>query len=165
MHSGDRLLGTLLGEPFDRPPYHCLFGPGATTRQRWHEEGLPEGQPWAAEFGFDAGWAVAPVNLGWSPQWEEEIIEVQDDFVIKRDQRRGIIIRDRKDAGPMPEWLDYPVQPRHNLEPVQPQRFNAHAPPPISACDPPARPTPRIGGPRSRRCRPRSPTPWTSFRS
>ena len=128
MNSRDRLLGTLLGEPVDRPPYHCLFGPWQATLERWHREGLTEGQPWGAEFGFDPGWVAAPVNLGWCPQWQAELIEDQGDFLIKRDPTRGIILRDRRDSGSMPEWLEHPVKTRDNWERVKAERFNADDP-------------------------------------
>jgi len=124
MTSRERILGTLLGQPVDRPPYFCLFGPWATTLERWHEEGLPEGQNWGAEFGFDPGWVAAPVNLGWCPEWTDEVIRDDDEYVIHRDQRRGIIVRDRRDRGSMPEWLEYPVKTREDWERFKHERFD-----------------------------------------
>ena len=128
MTSRERTIRMLLGEPVDRVPYFCLFGPWGTTLERWHQEGLPAGQNWAAEFGFDPGWATVPVNLGWCPEWEEEVIEDRGDSVIKRDQRRGIIVRDRKDHASMPEWLEYPVKTRDDWERFKAERFNPDDP-------------------------------------
>ncbi len=128
MTSRDRILNTLLGEPTDRPPYVSVFGPWASTLERWHAEGLPKNQPWAAEFGFDAGWLTAPVNLGWSPEWEDEILRDEGDYVVHRDPRRGIIVRDRKDRGSMPEWLEYPIQTRDDWERFKHERFNPDDP-------------------------------------
>jgi len=121
-------MATLMGEPTDRVPFVCHFGPWQTTLQRWKEEGLEQPERWRAEFGFDPGWVAAPVNLGWSPPWTEEIIEDRGEYVIKRDQRRGIIIRDRKDRASMPEWIDYPVKTREDWERVKAERFNPDDP-------------------------------------
>lgn len=128
MTSRERILATLLGEPTDRAPYVSIFGPWATTLERWQEEGLENPSAWAAQFGFDPLWATAPVNLGWCPEWTEEVIEDHGDFVIKRDQRRGIILRDRKDRASMPEWLEYPVKTRDDWERVKAERFNPNDP-------------------------------------
>ena len=42
------------------------------------------------------------------PRFESNILSQDDEFVVKVDWR-GITLRDRRDAGSMPEWLAHPV--------------------------------------------------------
>ena len=124
MTSRERILATFLGEPADRVPFVTVFGPWGTTTERWRDEGLEADKGWAADFGFDPGWAGVPVNLGWCPEWTGEVIEDRGEFVIKRDQRRGIILRDRRDSASMPEWLEHPIKTRDDWEQAKAERFN-----------------------------------------
>ena len=74
MNARKRLLGALSGGEVDRVPFVMLFGPWATTIERWRNEGLENPERWAEEFCFDPLWVGVPVNLGWCPPWPQREI-------------------------------------------------------------------------------------------
>ena len=108
---GERVVRCLIGEDIDRVPYGIGLGwdTWAETLERWRAEtGNPTLIPREA-LGLDRSFLLPDVQWGIYPQFDTLIIEQNDEFVIHRDGR-GITMRDRRDSGSMPEWLDYPVK-------------------------------------------------------
>ena len=61
----------------------------------------------------------AGLNTGLYPGFEEETILENENKVIKR-ERFGRIIKDFKEKIPMPEWLEFPVKDKRDLEKIIP---------------------------------------------
>ena len=114
-------------QPVSRLPWKCS-GPWEQTLERWHGEGL-DGS-WEEALGVEPEFNTVPVNLGYSPWFEEEILEDRGDKVVRRNEW-GIVCEERKDGMSMPHWLDYPVKTRDDwrrirderLDPEDPERF------------------------------------------
>jgi hypothetical protein len=130
MTNRQRIVRTGLCDSTDRAPFFFYFGPWDETVKRWRTEGLSEDRKWDEEFGFDPGIAVVDVNLGYSPRFEERIVEDRGETVIKYDSK-GILIEDRKDGCSIPRFIEYPVKDktdwetlkRERLDPDDPSRF------------------------------------------
>ena len=108
---GERLVRCLTGAPVDRVPFGVNLGwaPWGETLARWRRE---SGQPAlnvGRHFGYDAGFVCPALECGAFPHFEEKVIEKTADYVVSRDWR-GITLRNRRDGGSMPEFLDYPVK-------------------------------------------------------
>ncbi len=85
--------------------------PWGTTVERWHREGLPEGQTpndyfdfEMREFGFDA-----------SLQLPEEKIEETDEYTLVRN-RDGALVKNWKHATSTPGWVDFLIKDRSSWE-------------------------------------------------
>ncbi len=125
MTDRQRFLRYMNYQPVDRPPLH-LTGPWSDTLERWYREGLPRG----VDPNEHLGLAVKPLALnnisGESALWpwfEEETLSEEGDFKIFRD-RSGRTVRDFKDHTSMPEWLDFPVKTRDDLQRILDERFD-----------------------------------------
>ena len=126
MTNRERVIQTLLCRATDRPPLvHWLgFCPWGETQARWvRESGLADldiGRYFELEpFGH-----VAPLEYGPYPGFEQRVIREDADFVYSLDWR-GIVRRDRRDGGSMPEWISHPVTTpaeweRYKAERLQP---------------------------------------------
>jgi uroporphyrinogen-III decarboxylase len=121
---GERAVRCLAGHPVDRIPYGVGLGwdPWGETLDLWRaQSGISDLNPreW---LGFDRSFALPDIRLGIFPEFETVIIEQSEEFVIHRDGR-GITMRDRRDGGSMPEWLDYPVKIDDDWERLKAERL------------------------------------------
>jgi len=113
MDSRTRFINIARGLPIDRKPYFNLWGPWGETLARWSDEGAPEN--WTAGFGFDPGFAHVPVNLGYLPAFEYEILKDEGRTVIARDYS-GATARMMKGASTIPEYLEFALKDRPSWE-------------------------------------------------
>lgn len=123
MNLRERDLCVKTCQPVDRVPWR-VASPWESTLQRWREEGFTG--DWREVLGVEPIENEVPVNLGFLPAFEEEIIEERGDAVIRRNDW-GIILKDLKD-GTMPHWLDYPIKTRADWEKIRDQRLNPDDP-------------------------------------
>ncbi len=126
---GERVVRCLLGEPFDRVPFGVGIGwyPWRSTLERWREEtGKADLAP-ARELGFDPSFAAPALECGFFPPFASEVLEETREYVISRDNR-GITMRNRRDGGSMPEFLDYPVQSPEDWERLKGERLRINEP-------------------------------------
>ena len=114
MDERQRFLRTMRYQEVDRPP----FGEGfwKETLERWRQEGLPEGMAVNEYLGvpFPKSEGVG-VECCLYPPFEEKILEENGDFIIRIDHQ-GCTRREFKHKTSMPEYLDYPVKSRRDLE-------------------------------------------------
>jgi len=108
---GERLVRCLCGEPVDRVPFGVNLGwyPWGETLARWRQE---SGQPdldVGRALGYDAGFACPSLECGPFPHFTEQVFSETAEHIVSRDWR-GITVRNRRDGGSMPEFLDYPVK-------------------------------------------------------
>jgi len=106
----DRIVGTLLGTPVDRPPlcWWLGFKPWDKTLERWRTEtGISDLDP-ATEIGLDPFFEPAPLEMGPFPRFDPVVVSEDDEFITSLDYR-GIKMRNRRDAASMPEWIGHPV--------------------------------------------------------
>ncbi|MFC1453264.1 uroporphyrinogen decarboxylase family protein, partial [Verrucomicrobiota bacterium] len=80
-----------------------------------------------AFFGYDDAFVLPKLNSGIFPAFKAETLEENDDFVVHRDER-GIVKRDRRDRGSMPEFLAYPVTNRDDWEELKARRLRIDRP-------------------------------------
>jgi uroporphyrinogen decarboxylase len=123
---GERVVRCLTGEPVDRVPFGIGIGwaPWETTLERWRREsGDPELDP-ARRFGYDDSFAMPDLRAGIHPPFEHTVVKETADFVVYRDGR-GITMRQRRDRGSIPEFLDYPVKSREDWERLKAERLRA----------------------------------------
>ena len=126
---GERLVRCFIGQDIDRIPFGIGLGWYAwgETKERWrHESGMPDLQP-EQRFGYDAGFASPELLYGPCPQFEQEVLEENDEFIIMREER-GIIMRQRRDHGSMPEFLEHPIKTPDDWEQMKAERLNPDAP-------------------------------------
>ncbi len=108
---GERLVRCLAGQDVDRIPFGVNLGwyPWGEAVANWrHESGQPELDP-GQFFGYEPGFAVPTFQSGVFPHFDPLVIEETAEHIVSRDWR-GITMRNRKDGGSMPEFLDYPVK-------------------------------------------------------
>jgi len=122
----ERLLATVRFEPLDRPFRMETIGFWTETLARWHGEGLPAEVN--AEInaiiysGFDL---QLPLDLGshlhpgFYPLFEEEIIEQDEHYTVKRDIAGSIVKVLSDGTSTLPAWLDSPVKDRRSWEEVK----------------------------------------------
>jgi uroporphyrinogen decarboxylase len=111
LSDGERLVRCLAGQPVDRMPFGVGIGwcPWGETMERWRKESGNEKLDLAAEFDFDAGFALPNVEYGFFPAFAHVTIKESAEYVTWRDAR-GITMRNRRDGGSMPEFLEHPVK-------------------------------------------------------
>ena len=100
----------LTGQTVDRIPFGVGLGwsPWGQTLDRWRQEaGIPDLVP-AKLLGFDPSFAVPPIESGLFPPFAPLVLEESAGFVVTRD-RRGIVMRNRRDGMSMPEFISHPV--------------------------------------------------------
>lgn len=129
MDNRTRIINTVLGKPVDRRPNFCMFGPWGGVEEQWQREGMVG--PWREALGFDAGFEMIDVNLGYSPEFEYKVIEDRGETRVVRD-KMGVTQLIRKDYGTLPHCIDFPVKDEKDwkalkarLDPDDPRRFPA----------------------------------------
>ena len=126
---GERVVRCLCGEPVDRVPFGVSLGwyPWGETLERWRKEsGNPELVP-EKILGYDPSFALPSVHGGIHPGFPAETVRDEGDLVVFRDWR-GILMRNRKDGGSMPEFLKYPVETPDDWERLKAERLDPSAP-------------------------------------
>lgn len=132
----ERFLATVNFEPTDRPVRRETIGFWDETIARWHEEGLStditDEIAMHLHEGFDLQvplMAGAHVHPGYEPLFEEEIIEKNDRYTIKRDITGTVVQVFTDGASAIPVFLESPVKNRRDwemikwrLDPVNPTR-------------------------------------------
>ena len=111
LRPGERLVRVFSGGPVDRLPFGVGLGwhPWGETLARWRREtGHPDLDP-ARELGYDAGFALPQLRPGIWPEFPSEVLAADAEFITSRNGQ-GITLRNRRDGGSMPEFLDYPVK-------------------------------------------------------
>jgi len=129
MPSGERIVRCLIGEPVDRVPYGVGLGwePWGETAGRWRQESGIADLNVRKFFGYDAGFALPEMECGFFPKFERLVIEETAEHIVSRDGR-GITMRNRRDGGSMPEFLDYPVKCRADWERLKAERLQPDTP-------------------------------------
>ncbi len=121
---GERVVRCYVGEDIDRVPYGVGLGwdPWGETLEHFRaQSGIPA-LDLREHFHFDKSFALPDVHYGIFPEYPPVILEETPEFVIHRDGR-GITMRDRRDGGSMPEWLDYPVKTEDDWERLKSERL------------------------------------------
>jgi uroporphyrinogen-III decarboxylase len=122
----ERLLATVAFEPVDRPFRMETLGFWPETLVRWHSEGLP---PEINELvsahifsGFDPQLPLylgADLHPGLDPVFEEEVLEEDARFTIKRDISGSIVKVLTNGISTIPAWLDSPVKDHESWEAIK----------------------------------------------
>lgn len=140
MNVRERFHATCRFEKMDRPIQYDAWGFWDETITRWRAEGLPETVidsvfTAPAHFGFDKlSWLpIAPNTdneIGFSPTFEEEIIEEDENHMIKRDIGGKIVKVPADGHSVIPQYLEHPVKTlsdfeglKWRLDPETPERF------------------------------------------
>jgi len=124
---GERLVRCLTFQDVDRPPFMILFGPWEQAIKRWVSESGLSRERVINYFKTDRGFTHVPVAEGIFPPYETRVLEETEEHVILRDGR-GITMRQRKDGGSIPEWLDYPVKGWDDWEKLKHERLDPDHP-------------------------------------
>jgi uroporphyrinogen-III decarboxylase len=113
VNNRQRILDTLTFKPVDRAPFVMWLGfsPWWQTVLRWREESGIADLDVEKHFGFELLYHIVPAEYGPLPHFQEKILREDDEHVVSVDWR-GITMRNRRDAGSMPEFIDYPVKNR-----------------------------------------------------
>lgn len=125
----ERIMGTLLGEPVDRPPFGCGIGywPWGQTVDRWKKESGIEDLDVAKYFGYEPDFQSIPINLGAWPPFQREVLAEDDECITVRDPR-GIIVKNLRDGSSMPDFVDYPVHNWDEWNKYKEERLRSDAP-------------------------------------
>ena len=111
MTNRERIIQTLLCRKTDRAPFGVGIGFGTwrQTLERWRaESGVADLDP-AAHFGYDQGFLRVPVECVAFPHTPDTVLTVDDEFITAEDWR-GITMRNRRDAGSLPEFIAHPIR-------------------------------------------------------
>jgi hypothetical protein len=130
MNNRQRIIRTVLCQKVDRLPFVFYLGPWNETIDRWRQEGLDWNKTWDESFGFDEGFVLVNVNLGYSPAFTYEVIEEKADTQIIKDSF-GVIQEVRKSGVSIPRYIEYPIKniadwrklKEERLDPDDPRRF------------------------------------------
>lgn len=106
MNTHQRVTCMFEHRPADRVP--ITDSPWASTRRRWHREGLPEDLDWRDYFGIDR---IERISTDNTPQYEQRLVEETDEYII-RTTAWGTTLRNWKDHGGTPEFLDFTITDR-----------------------------------------------------
>jgi uroporphyrinogen decarboxylase len=136
MTERERFLAVMEYQPVDRIPNHEV-GVWDQTIDRWHTEGLNQfSLTWdwftgCDYFDMDAREYI-PVNFGMMPEYEEEIYEVTDRYIVYR-HTNGIVTKALKEGtsrgtrASMDTYLDFPVKNRDDFQELK-KRFDPSLP-------------------------------------
>ncbi len=123
----DRFYETMnFGTP-DRPPYREMEC-WPETEERWHSEGYPKHADYRVYFGFDIYENVG-IETDILPVFHEDVIEENDDHIIKNDWR-GVKVKLSKKSRSIPYFYGFPVHDRESfrefkkkLNPLSKERY------------------------------------------
>ncbi|HHW08633.1 MAG TPA: hypothetical protein GXX29_01520 [Firmicutes bacterium] len=90
----------------DRVP--VIDSPWASTIERWHKEGMPEGIPFTTYFDLDKFAAIRADN---SPRYPVRVLEQTEEYTIETNAW-GTTMKRWKHAGGVPEFLDFTITDR-----------------------------------------------------
>ena len=116
MTSRERCLRVATGKPVDRGIF-WRDGFWPATLRRWQEEGMPDDY----DFQFDIDGAKLdslPVNMGYYPPFEVEVISEDGDSQLIRDEL-GVI--GRVNEGQSMQFIEFPVHDRASWEQLKPR--------------------------------------------
>jgi uroporphyrinogen decarboxylase len=130
----ERFLAVMEYQPVDRVPNHEV-GVWTQTADRWQEEGLDIYDLHWDWFTGEERYAMdpreyIPVNFGMVPPFDEEVLEEDERYLIKR-SGNGIVTRALKEGtsrgmrASMDEYIDFPVKTAEDFRALQ-KRFIAH---------------------------------------
>ncbi len=121
---GERYIRWLTGGDADRAPFswHIGWMPWGQTYDRWKKETGNYNLDIPNYVGFEPTCAIPKHALGLLPVYTHSILNETDEFITYRNEQ-GIIKRDRKDHGSMPEFLDYPVKKPVDWDNIKRTRF------------------------------------------
>jgi uroporphyrinogen-III decarboxylase len=140
MNTRERFQATCNFEKVDRPIRFETIGYFHETFARWHQEGLPESVSdnifsGPLHFGFDTQ-CWLPVSgepdfePGFWPRFDEEIIEENEQFIIKKDMAGTTVKVLTSGRSTIPQYIDNPVKTlsdfeelKWRLDPETPERF------------------------------------------
>ena len=111
----------------DRPPYYQVWLGWDLTHERWQRESGLRPLNERAYFNLDHGMERVPVPMHVFPPFGREVIEEQGEFYIERDER-GILMRQRRDRGSIPGFLEHPVKGWNDWEQIKKERFDPDHP-------------------------------------
>ncbi len=74
-------------------------------------------------FGFDEGFYPLPYNYWCYPMFDEKIIYEDERYVEKIDKKFGVRVRELRQGGSMPTWLEFPLKSRRDWEELKEQRL------------------------------------------
>ena len=126
---GERTIRCYLGEEIDRVPFAMSIGwsPWAETLERWKiESGDAQLDLWQY-FGFERTFTAPSIRSGIFPEFPYEVLAESEEYITARDSR-GIVMRNRRDGGSMPEFLDYPVKSPEDWDRLKRERLNPATP-------------------------------------
>ena len=124
MQDGERLVRWLTFQEVDRPPYYQIWLGWDMTHDRWQRESGLRTLNERAFFNLDSGFERVPVAMHVFPPFEREIVENLGDSYIERDDR-GILMRQRRDKGSIPGFIEHPVKGWDDWERIRRDRFDA----------------------------------------
>jgi len=136
MTNRERIIGTLQCRATDRAPFGVGIGfaPWGETLDRWKtESGIADLNPWAC-FGYDADFATVNVEYGTWPHFPAKVLSEDAEFWVSTDYR-GLTMRNRRDGGSMPEFLDNPVKNWEDWNRYKAERLQPAAPGRLAGLD------------------------------
>ena len=123
MNNLERFKRTMEFQKVDHPPL-LLDGPWADTWERWYKEGYPKEISMCDYFDVESlEFKYVGLNTGLYPEIPEKIIKETEDEIIKTDSY-GRTVRDLKNSTSMPEWIDFPVKNKKDLERIIREYFD-----------------------------------------
>ncbi len=123
MNNRERFLRVMRYQEVDHPPF-MPENPWKDTLRRWSREGLPPGMDYEEYLGIDILKSeYAGLNTGPYPGFEERIISETQNEIIKTDNY-GRVVKVFKDQTSMPEWLEFPVKNKNDLEKIIKEHFD-----------------------------------------
>ncbi len=124
MKCGERIVRCLTGGDIDHVPFGVGIGwyPWGETLENWKKETSDPSLDPAKILGFEASFAVPLLESGPFPHYENKTISDEGETIVSVDWR-GITMRNRKDGGSMPEFLDYPVKTPDDWDRIKKERY------------------------------------------
>jgi hypothetical protein len=129
MNQRERFLAVMNYEPADRVP-HFEFGAWNELFEIWHQQGLPteiSDNALFDEFFMIERLRTVPVDWGFRPHFEEEILEDKGEKVVIRDGK-GVILEKMKHSATIPKFLEYPVKTRQDFDKLIAERLDPTLP-------------------------------------
>lgn len=148
MNNRERFQAVMGFEPVDRTLL-WEFGYWGGAIRRWYDEGLPRRTGIPSETGYAEGIGAElrgqtpghyldrdvhdflgfdheiiriPLNNYLCPAYEPEVLEDHGEWQVWRDDR-GVVKRDRKDKGCLPDFVSWPVMDRNDWERLKAERL------------------------------------------